>query len=62
MLPEEVVRSGLAAVASLALIPGPAHPKLDELLQAVSKGDLKDKFATASVQEGTRRDLRSSKQ
>jgi len=61
-LPEEITRSGLAAIASLALIPGAANPKFDELLQAVHKGDLKDKYAAAASQEEGRRDLRSSKQ
>jgi hypothetical protein len=58
-LPDEIIRSGLAAIASLALIQGPEpHPKLEELLQVVNKGELKDKFAA----EESRRDLRSSKQ
>jgi len=61
-LPDEIIRGSLSAIASLAYIPGPSHPKFDELLQTVNKGDLKDKYTIALSQEEGRRDLRSSKQ
>jgi len=62
-LPDEIVRSGLVAIASLAQIPGPVSAKFDELVQSLAKGDLKDKYAAVQgIPLSKKVDLRSSKQ